>query len=93
MLPDVSATLARHFDAGDWLFLLLLAKNMPRAVYRPLAAEVANLLARHEDREDREGSSPKGPRSPKTPTAPDSKELDPLVPLDPLPLVVQPSPL
>lgn len=90
MLPDVSATLARHFDAGDWLFLLLLAKNMPRAVYRPLAAEVANLLARHEDRE---GSSPKGPRSPKTPTAPDSKELDPLVPLDPLPLVVQPSPL
>ena len=48
-LPDVaseslSQTLGAHLDPGDWLFLLLLAKNMPRVVYRSLVQEVAHLL-------------------------------------------------
>ncbi|KAK3928876.1 Innexin inx3 [Frankliniella fusca] len=47
-LPPLPAavleTLAAHLDPGDWLFLLLLAKNMPRVVYRCLAEEIAAIL-------------------------------------------------
>ncbi|XP_026287512.1 innexin inx2-like [Frankliniella occidentalis] len=67
----VSETLAGHLNVGDWLFLLLLAKNMPRVVYRSLANEIAIVLGPN-----------RGPTAPpnKGP-AEDGKELDPLVPL------------
>lgn len=79
MLPaDVAEALAARLDAGDWVFLLLLSKNMPRAVYRVLASEIA-LLVR-----------PKRVRGPDGPPPPPRRVSDAAVP-PPRPPLAEPA--